>query len=211
MAESARRTREGVDGRLTRTMRSRIAICDASLDLMQEGVLQPSADQIAERAGLSRRSIFYHFSDLGELYDAVVEVGMQRFTPLLKQVPSDASLDERVELLADARARFFEGTTPYSRALTAQCLLGPASDEAIRIVRDSLEKQKSQVERLFAKELARVPASQRAVITEALAAAASAPTWEYLRRSRRLSLTRARNVMKRNLRALLRDLEAETS
>ena len=53
----ARRSAEAVDGRVTRTLRSRLAICDACLDLVQEGVLQPGADQIAERAGVSRRSI----------------------------------------------------------------------------------------------------------------------------------------------------------
>ena len=63
---------QGLDGRQSRTARSRLAICEACLDLVQEGALQPSADQIAERAGLSRRSIFNHFADLAELYDAVV-------------------------------------------------------------------------------------------------------------------------------------------
>ena len=87
MAEGPQRTIEGGDGRLSRTVRSRLAICEACLDLVQAGVLQPSADQIAERAGLSRRSIFNHFGDLAELYDAVVETGMQRCAPLLKEVP----------------------------------------------------------------------------------------------------------------------------
>ena len=45
------------------------------MDLVQEGTLQPSADEVAKRAGVSRRSIFNHFVDLAELYDAVVEVG----------------------------------------------------------------------------------------------------------------------------------------
>lgn len=66
---------------MDRLLRSRRAICDACLDLVQEGVLQPGAEQVAERAGLSRRSIFYHFRDLAELYDAVVEAGMQRCAP----------------------------------------------------------------------------------------------------------------------------------
>ena len=67
---SAPATAPPLDGRLNRALRSRRAICDACLDLVQEGVLQPSADQIADRAGVSRRSIFYHFSDLAALYDA---------------------------------------------------------------------------------------------------------------------------------------------
>jgi len=38
-------------------------------------VLRPSADPIADRTGLSRRSIFYPFSDLAWLHDAGVVLG----------------------------------------------------------------------------------------------------------------------------------------
>ena len=69
---------EVLDGRQSRTARSRLAICEACLDLVQEGALQPSAEEIAERAGLSRRSIFNHLADLAELYDAVAEAANQR-------------------------------------------------------------------------------------------------------------------------------------
>ncbi|MEM7232854.1 MAG: TetR/AcrR family transcriptional regulator [Planctomycetota bacterium] len=58
-----------MDGRAVRTARSRQAICEACLDLIEEGVLQPSADLVCERAGVSRRSVFNHFRDLAELYD----------------------------------------------------------------------------------------------------------------------------------------------
>lgn len=194
-----------VDGRQSRTKRSRLAICDACLDLVQEGVLQPSADQIAERAGLSRRSIFYHFADLAELYDAVVEVGMQRSAPLLKAIPREAPVAERVARLAEVRAKFFEGTAPFARALTAQSLVGPASEQARRVALDALGLQKGDVEELFEAELAGLPPQERSEIVEAMAAAANAPMWEYLRRSRRLSIPRARAVMKRTLTALLRD------
>jgi len=203
------RASEAVDGRLSRTMRSRLAICDACLDLVQEGVLQPSADQIAERAGLSRRSIFYHFKDLAELYDAVVEVGMQRCAPLLKQIPAETPLAERVAMLCEARSRFFEATAPFARALTAQWLVGPAGEQARRVALEALSLQKEQIERLFAAELERLPAPKRSETLEALAAAGSAAMWEYLRRSRGLSMPRARAVMRRSLGALLHPDGAE--
>jgi AcrR family transcriptional regulator len=200
---------EGVDGRLSRTMRSRLAICNACLDLVQEGVLRPSADQIAERAGLSRRSIFYHFSDLALLYDAVVEVGMQRCAPLLKEIPREAPVADRVAMLSDVRSKFFEGTAPFARALTAQSLVGPASEQARRVALDALALQKRDVERLFESELEGLSSPQRSEIIEAISAATTAPMWEYLRRSRGLSMPRARAVMKRTLTALLRDAGVE--
>jgi AcrR family transcriptional regulator len=197
-----------VDGRQVRTQRSRQAICEACLDLVQEGVLQPSADQIADRAGLSRRSIFYHFADLAALYDAVVEAGMQRCAPLLEPIPRSAPLDARVARLAEVRARFLEATTPFRRSLAAQALGGPVRGQAVRVGRELLRRQRDEVAALFADELAALPAPARPELAEALAAAVSPPTFEYLRSSRGLSLARTRAVMERSLAALLRDAGA---
>jgi len=191
------------DGRAARVVRSRLAICDACLDLVQEGILQPSADQIADRAGLSRRSIFYHFRDLAELYDAVVEAGMQRCAPLQKKIPQELPATERVAALAASRARFFEATAPFARALTAQALVGNASAEAWRVSQEALGAQREEVLELFDHELADLSLSMRTETAEALAAAASPSNWEYLRRSRGLSLPRARAVVTRTLLALL--------
>jgi len=196
---------QGLDGRQSRTARSRLAICEACLDLVQEGALQPSADQIAERAGLSRRSIFNHFADLGELYDAVVEVGMQRCVPLLEKVSEDAPVSSRVERLAEARTRFLEATASFTRALTAQALVGPAAEQALRVSRNALRLHHQDVERLFARELTALSPPERAEVLEALAAAMSPLQWEYLRRSRGNSMSRARAVMKRTLTSILRD------
>jgi len=199
-----RRAGEGVDGRLSRAMRSRWAICEACLDLIQEGVLQPSADQIAARAGLSRRSIFYHFSDLAALYDAVTEAGMQRCAPLLETISVDLPVAVRVARLADVRARFLEATTPFRRALTAQALSAPTSGQAVRVARGFLDADRAEIERLFGADLAGQPAATRADTLEALSAAASPPMWEHLRFNRGLPMARARAVVERQLVALLR-------
>ena len=200
-----------VDGRQSRTARSRQAICDACLDLVQEGVLQPSADQVADRAGLSRRSIFHHFGDLAALYDAVVEAGMARCAPLLEEIPRSASVEERVERLAAVCARFFEATTPFRRSMAAQALAGSESvkSEAVRVARAMLRKQRDDVAELFEAELAGLDPAERAEVVEALAAAVSPGNWEHLRASRGLSLGRVRAAIGRSLRALLSDAGAE--
>jgi AcrR family transcriptional regulator len=194
-----------LDGRQSRTARSRLAICEACLDLVQEGALQPGADEIAERAGVSRRSIFNHFADLAELYDAVVDVGMQRCAPLLEEISEHEPVAHRVERLVEVRSRFLEATAAFTRALTAQALVGPAADQAIRVSREALRLQHQEVERLFGRDLLGLPPAERAEVLEALSAALSPLQWEYLRRSRGNSLVRARAVLKRALTAILRD------
>lgn len=200
---------EPVDGRQGRTLRSRQAICDAYLDLVQEGVLLPSADQIADRAGLSRRSIFNHFRDLAALNDAVVEAGMQRWAHLLEEIPRALPIAERVAKLAEVAARFYEATTPFRRSMAAGALVGPVKGEAVRAARALLKQQRDRVAELFAAELAPLDAPERAELVEALDAAVSPGNWEHLRASRGLSLARARAVMQRSLVALLRDAGVE--
>jgi AcrR family transcriptional regulator len=191
--------------RPSRTARSRLAICEACLDLVQEGALQPSADQIAERAGVSRRSIFNHFADLAELYDAVVEVGMQRCAPLLEAISDREPIARRIEHLADVRSKFLEATAAFTRALTAQALVGPAADQALRVSRNALRIQHQDIEQLFRRELAHLAPPERAEILEAMSAAMAPVLWEHLRRGRQNSMFSARAVMQRTLSAILRD------
>ena len=200
---------EGLDGRQSRTARSRVAICEACLDLVQEGALQPSADEIAERAGVSRRSIFNHFSDLAELYDAVAEVGLQRCAPLLETIAEEDPLSRRIDQLVRVRSRFLEATAPFTRALTAQALVGPAADQARRISKEALRFQHRDVERLFRREVEDLPSSERSEILEAVSAAMAPLLWETLRRNRGLSISRARALMKRTLVAILREASVD--
>jgi TetR/AcrR family transcriptional regulator, regulator of autoinduction and epiphytic fitness len=196
---------QSLDGRKSRTARSRRLICEACLDLVQEGSLQPSADQVAERAGVSRRSIFNHFSDLGELYDAVVEVGMQRYFSLQEEISGDEPIARRVEQITEVRGRFLEATSAFTRALTAQSLVGPASDHAMRVSKKAVRVQHREVERLFQADLSGLfPAEQNEVL-EAMSAAMSPLLWEYLRRTRGYSAARARALVARMLGAILRD------
>jgi AcrR family transcriptional regulator len=200
----ARRAAAASAGQSDRVLRSRQAICDACLDLVEEGVLQPSADQIAERAGLSRRSIFNHFEDLAELYDAVVAAGMERYVTG-EEISRALPIEARVKKLASTRAAFFEATAPVARALAAQTLVGAAREQAWRVSRDALDAQRDELRRLFARDLEPLPGPERAELLDALAAAASPASWDYLRSGRTLSPARAESAMVRTLGALLRD------
>ncbi len=197
---------EALDGRRSRTARSRLAICEACLDLVQEGALQPNADEIAARAGVSRRSIFNHFADLRELYDAVTEVAIQRCAPLLYEISEHEPVGGRIEKLVQMRSKFLEATAPFTRALTAQALVGPAGDQALRVSRDALRLQHQDVERLFSRELSALTSSDRAEVLEAMSAAMAPLLWEHLRRTRGNSMSRARGVMKRTLTSILGDV-----
>src|SRR3954447_3199911 len=72
-----------VDGRDARSERSRQAMVDALLDLLREGNVRPSSSQIAERAGVTQRTLFNQFGDMDSLISAVAARQAQRFFKLL--------------------------------------------------------------------------------------------------------------------------------
>lgn len=196
---------EIVDGRQGRTLRSRRAICDACLDLVEEGALQPSADEVAKRAGVSRRSIFNHFADLAELYDAVMEVGLERVAPMVAELPKSGPLRERVDRLIEIRAKFLEAAAPVTRALTAQSMAPATSEQALRVSRKALRLHIQLLDEIFASELEDLPTTTRREVVEAIGAATAPLTWEHLRHGRGLSAVRASAAMRRSVVAVLRD------
>ncbi|MDG2049897.1 MAG: TetR/AcrR family transcriptional regulator [Myxococcota bacterium] len=167
--------------------------------------MQPSAEEIALRAGVSRRSVFNHFGDLGELYDAVFEVGMQRDQGYLELPSAHQSLAEKIRFFLETRTSFLEATAPFTRALTAQVLGGrPRSEHAWRISQEGLNAQQNQIAEAFGNDLISLPDGERNQTLEAIHAAFAPLTWEYLRHSRGLSIKQARETVGHTLKALLR-------
>src|SRR3954467_3230012 len=62
------------DGRAARSVRTRRAIVDAMRALHHEGDLRPTAPPVADRAGVSVRTVWQHFDDLEAL---LVEAGLR--------------------------------------------------------------------------------------------------------------------------------------
>lgn len=185
-----------VDGRLARSERSRRAVVGALLDLFEEGEMRPTAAQIAQRAGVSLRSVFQHFESLETLFAAAADLQMERLAPLMLPIPTDGPFPARLATFVTRRARVLEAISPVRRASLRS---EPFSNE----VRTRLEKARArgrrEVELVFASELAAFPAPERRDVAAGLGAAASWSTWENLRRHQGLGIDRARRVLARML------------
>jgi TetR/AcrR family transcriptional regulator, regulator of autoinduction and epiphytic fitness len=111
-----------VDGRNARSERTRGAVATALLELLQGGHLRPTAAEIAERAGVSLRSVFQHFEDLESLYAAVADAQMERLLRYISPEAGAGPLAERVSSFVERRAELLETITPVRRAaLGARC------------------------------------------------------------------------------------------
>src|SRR5215468_1968420 len=105
-----------MDGRLARGARARAAIVDALLALIEEGDLRPSAARIAERAGVSLRSVFQHFKDVESLFAAAADRQSERLAPLVARIPGDGPLARRLDAFVATRARLLDAIAPVRRA-----------------------------------------------------------------------------------------------
>ena len=52
------------DGRVLRGARTRERIVDAVFELVSEGTVRPTAEEVASRAGVGIRTVFRHFDDM---------------------------------------------------------------------------------------------------------------------------------------------------
>src|ERR1700684_3299931 len=100
---------EVTDGRLLRRERNREAVVEALLDLYRDGNLQPSSEEIAERSGLSPRSLFRYFDDVEGLVRAAIGRQQGRAIPLIPiDADPDAPFEVKVTALVEQRFRLFE-------------------------------------------------------------------------------------------------------
>jgi TetR/AcrR family transcriptional regulator, regulator of autoinduction and epiphytic fitness len=197
MPTTAKGTR---DGRTVRAERTRQALVDALLALLYEGQLQPTAERIAERAGVSERSLFQHFADREALYQAVAVQQYERIVPTLDPIDVSLPLPERIEAFVTQRARLLETVTPVRRAAL---LLEPESEVVSGWLQTTRRQKAREVGRVFRAELEQMAQRERGVLLAALVAASAWTYWEGLRAHQRLSEDRARAAMRATLTALL--------
>jgi AcrR family transcriptional regulator len=167
-----------LDGRLARSARTRRAIVDALRSLHHDGDLRPTAPRVAERAGVSLRTVWQHFNDLESL---LIEAGQRDYEIALGYVtPIDlvAPLPDRLWQLGVQRGRLYEALAPGGRAARLQEPFSPA----IRRNRDRLlDSARDQLHRVVGLELAALPDDVRRSVWAALQVATAWTTWETLR------------------------------
>jgi len=197
--------RSGVDGRTQRRTRNVDVVVNAVLGLLGEGRGWPSASEIANRAGLSERSVYRYFDDLDQLARAAVETQTARgdhlFQPL--DVPEGAGLDERIDRLVEHRTAMFDLVGAIVHAARARVGLHGAIAEALDRRRNQM---RDQLEALFAPELTAAGAGTAAAAEDLLAALEVVTGFEalqILRVDQGRSGARAKRIMRQVVAALL--------
>ncbi|HLM65100.1 MAG TPA: TetR/AcrR family transcriptional regulator [Acidimicrobiales bacterium] len=185
-----------IDGRVQRRVRNREAVVDAILDLLVEGHEQPTAALVAERSGVSMRSIFRLFDDMASLHRAAIARQAERVASMLTPLPDDGPTAARVAALVRNRAAVLEAISPVRR-LAVRLASGspPVAGELTR----SAGVFRGQVEHLFRPELAGADPT----LLDALDLATSWESWERLRATQGLDLEGAAAVVSTTVSSLL--------
>ncbi len=194
----AQTTPKEADGRSLRSERSREAMVSALFELVGEGLLRPTAQQVAERAGVGIRSVFRHFEDMDTLLAEVDARLRSEAAPLLAAVPPAGNLEKRARALVAHRAVLFERIAPYKRAGN---LRRPRSRYLQRMHQMLVNELRAGL-RLWLPELADAPADLR----DAVELLTSFEAWDRLRSEQRLGAERACATLERGVLALLRGL-----
>ena len=123
------------DGRSLRRERNRDAVIVALLDLIRDGSFDPGTSEIAERAGVSHRSVFRYFEDLNDLVRAAIDYEIAEVVPMAA-LPSSGNgpVADRIESLIDSRFRIFDYTAPVARVARARSLAIPAIDKGLMAI-----------------------------------------------------------------------------
>jgi len=165
------------------------------LELARDGDPAPSADVVAERAGVGRRTVFRLFSDMESLYREMHATMLARIEHIRTMPIEGATWRERLDALIVRRIALFEEILPikmaadvhrYQSAFLRKAHAGNAAalrEIMLFVLPGQLKKDEDLV--------------------EALDAALSIETWERLRKDRALSLKAAQRVIERTVKALV--------
>ena len=191
------------DGRHARRERNRLAVVDAMLALYAEGNFEPSSDQIAERAGLSPRSLFRYFDDIDDLARSAIARQYERVRALAAlDLSADAPLVDRVTRLVRSRLRTYEEIGSVGVVTRIRAPFKPLLAEQLRQARTMW---RTQVQRLFAPEFAGMPPARSAGALAAVDVLASFESVQLMRDDQGLSLERIEAALIDSITRVLED------
>lgn len=184
-----------IDGRTLRGERNRQALLNAALEMLEEGNLAPSAQEIAERAGVGLRGVFRHFGDMEGLFIACEDRIRDRGAAKFAGGNREGSFRERLLHAVEQHAIAYEEECNVFLAAQAQrwrsAHLRKSYENGNRLLREDLDD--------WLPELKTLSAHRR----EAVDAAASFENWNRLREHQHQSVEAAIDIVYDTLKLLI--------
>ena len=188
-----------VDGRRNRSIATRKKIVAALTELVREGILAPTAEQVSARAKVGLRTVFRHFDDMETLYREMNSQLEPILQPAQREAIKSGTWQERLHQSVVVRAGFFEKVMPFyistlmhrheSPYLHTQVVQGAKTARELigRLLPQKLSKDRPRF--------------------EAIVLVLSIDAWLRLRREQGLSVAAAIKTMQTAVHALIADAD----
>jgi AcrR family transcriptional regulator len=140
-----------VDGRRARRDQNREKVVDAMLELYREDNLQPSVAAVADRSGVSHRSVFRYFEDLDQLHRVAIERQNRATAEYLRLSKiGQGTIEQRIAGIVQNRLELYDVAAPVARVAH---MLAATQPVILDHIRDMSELAVDQVKRHFAPEI----------------------------------------------------------
>jgi len=189
-----------IDGRSARRERNRQAVVEAVLELMDEGSLDPSVEEITTRSGVSQRSIFRYFDGLDDLRRAVIHQHFSRVEPMLAvSSVNDGPFETRARKFVNARLKLYDVSPNPTRVARTKAPYAPLLADDLMHFREVLD---DQVYQTFSEELSERTNADATDIAILVGALVSFDSWEQMVAVHGRSTTQIRRGWMRGISAL---------
>ena len=189
------------DGRTARRGRNREAVIRALLDLIEEGRFDPATSVIAERAGVSHRSLFRYFDDLDDLVREAINIAFADAVEVghIHRI-GQGPLDQRIDDLIRSRIDVYIATNNSSRMVRYRAAEIGALDRAMIEIASLL---RAQLQLQFALELDARVEDERDEILDAMMVMTDFTPYDIMRRMLGYDDERIARTWRRGFTALL--------
>ena len=107
------------DGRRLRSLASQNIIVDAMMNLIQSGILEPTAQQVADEANLGIRTVFRQAQDKETLFSKMDEKVRATYEKKINNTKSTGNIAKRIKDLIELEADIFDANLQFYRATVA--------------------------------------------------------------------------------------------
>ncbi len=165
------------------------------IQLVQDGVVEPTADKVSALAGVTMRTVFRHFADMDSLYREIsIEMEEQAKNLFDRELPGE-DWHAQLHQLIDRRTLIFENLM------------------AMRIAAESLRHRSDFLRKDLQKFVTKTRATLKSILPDILTGNAtcfesidvilSFETWIRLRRDQHLTAKRASDVLHSTVNAII--------
>ena len=183
------------DGRKLRSEGSKRKIVSAMLELVREGRMAPTAEEVAKRAQVGLRTVFRRFKDMENLYAEMSIAINEKVASIIEEPTETLAWQENLQQMVTRRIRVYEVIMPYRVAAEA------LKFQSTILLNRHMEIVREERRRLLV--LLPGPLLNDRPLIEGLEAALSFDMWNQLRNDQRLSADAAGAVVMRIVDSLL--------